>query len=256
LEIYRWNTAKKYENIVDNKSYKEYLQSVCSIYNTTEDEIYGLFLSAIAKAYRAVGAAYLHKDGTVTMAMESDDKLRVKDYIISSKQYTKIVSIFTKLLQEYCEKRDTRIFVNKVANSIIEVEIIKEVDKYYLVNPLVKKGFARGYEFRLKKEDCFSGEKLRVGNKIRVKCRGIKKDGFVNINRFDVNICKGIFEEMFHKLVSQIDEEYNYSSVKVKLDSKSKRVNIIVRWARKPSSFFKGYLVKELEAIFGKCSIF
>jgi len=243
--------------LVGSKNYKEYLQSVCSIYNTTEDEIYGLFLSAIGRAYGAIGAAYLYEDGTISIAVEREKTFEVKDYIISSKQYEKIVSIFTKLLEEYCEKRDTKIFINKVVNTVIDVEIIKEFDRYYLVNPLVEKGFARGYKFRLKKTDCFSGEELKVGDRIQAKCRDVeKKNVYVGVYRFDVDICNDIFVRMFHKYVNRIDEEYDYSSVKIRLDRKSRRVNITVKWTKLPSSFFKSYLAKKMEEVFGKCSIF
>lgn len=243
--------------IVDNKNYNEYLQSVCSIYNTTEEEVYGLFLSAIARAYKAYGSAYLYEDGTISLALESDGKFIIKDYIISGKQYAKIVSIFTKLLSDFCEKRDTRMFIKRVANSIIEVEVIDEKESYYLVNPLIEKGFARGYEFRLKKQDCFYGEKLRVGKKVKVKCGDIiPKKGFVKVFRFDEDVCKAVFEDMFHKLISKINEDYDYSNMKIKNDRKSKRVSIAVKWTKLPSSFFTSYLTKELEAIFGKCSIF
>ncbi len=83
---------------MDVRRYKKYLNEVCDIYGINAIEAEALFKTAIARAYNTFGSAYIWEDGTISLAVGQEDKILLKNYIISAKQYIKITKHFTILL--------------------------------------------------------------------------------------------------------------------------------------------------------------
>lgn len=242
-----------------SQKYQKYLKEVSNQYDLVETEVMGLFFSAIARAYDAIGSAYVWDDGTISLAVDqnSNKSLVIKDYVISSKQYDKITKIFVQLVERYSKQRDELYFLQKIKGKIIQAKISKDLGDKYSLLPIFDLGGIRNFQFLLPKSKVFSGDDLSIGSKIFVMCHGLKKyqEHFVECTRFDKKICGAIFVDEFNKLLRILNEKYCYENFSPILNHSSKEVIFLIEWKVLANGFFISELNKRLNLRIGKCLI-
>ena len=238
------------------KRYQDNLAAISSIYGTTEFETESFFLCAIARAYNAVGSAYVWPDGTITLARDDKPTLYIKNYVVSSKQYGLIIKHFEALLGEYARKRDALNFALSFKGQIIQVEIIQKLENGYLVKPILTSGFIDGYRFFLPNERLFFKESFNIGEETDVCCKGFfQKDLAILVSRFDEKIALSIFTQHFNACLESLERVFLYKRLHVKLNVRTKTVSFILDWEKRPSAFVLSFLNKELKKEFGRCTI-
>ena len=242
---------------MDAKKYERYLDEISARYSISMIEAEALFKMAIAKAYDAYGSAYVWEDGTITLAMDTNSAVfRIKNYIISQKQYAKIVKIFEALLFDYAQKSEALKFANVSKETLIQVEIIEETHESYIVKPCVSSGAIGGYRFILRKNKLFYKEEFLRSQKIECVCKGFyEKEGAVFLTRFDKQIARNLFLRFYKQCMESLGKYYEFKSVGIHLNPKSKAVTFIVDWKTRPSTTVISFLTKELQSVLGRCSI-
>ena len=212
---------------------------------------------AIAKAYNAYGSAYVWDDGTITLAIDNHSAVfRIKNYIISQKQYVKIVKIFETLLFDYAQKSEAVKFANLSKEMLILVEIIDETQESYIVRPCVSIGAIGGYRFVLRKNKLFYQETFSRTQKIECVCKGFQeKEGAVFLSRFDKQIAHNLFLNFYALCMQSLGKVYEYKSIDIVLNQKTKSVTFIVNWKTRPSTTVISFLTKELQSVIGRCSV-
>ena len=209
-----------------------------------------------SRAYDAIGSAYINEDGSVLVAKSENRKLYLKHYNISSKMYERINEIFEKILREYSLQKSAEKFIFANIGKVINTKVIKITDKNIYVTPVLKVSSALGYKFLLRKNKCFYGDTLKVGDEIKVVYkRVLREEKLVQVHRFHKAVCEVIFRELFHKLIKIVEEDYRYTDVDFVLDFRKKKVLMFVRWEKVPTSFFRNYFENELEKVFGRCDL-
>lgn len=242
---------------MDVKKYRHYLSEISALYSISKVEAEAIFKSAVARAYNAIGSAYIWDDGTITIT--KDDKgatLYVKNFVISTKQYTQIIKIFEQLLMDYAQKRDALVFANSARGKMIDVEIIDDCDDGYLVKPLNSSGYIDGYKFILTQNKLFHGEHFRVKTRTKVLCKGFNSERkIVVLSRFEQAIALDIFQKCFLECLNSLGKHYSYQSIHVNMNGKTKAITFFVDWDKRPSSFVISWLCKELRSVLGRCNI-
>ena len=168
----------------------------------------------------------------------------------------KIVKIFEILLQDYSQKRDTLYFVSNVKDTVIDVEIVQKVDDGYIAKPILELGALVGYQFFLPTKKLLFNDNFRIGARTRVICKGFReRDNVVLISRFDEKMASELFLELYTINMCNLNRTYEYKSLRVFLNAKTKAVIFSVEWKNKPSSAVISFLSRELKLIFGRCNL-
>ena len=242
---------------MDIKKYRRYLSEISALYSISEIEAEAIFKAAVARAYNAIGSAYIWKDGTITLA--KDDRgavIYLKNYVVSQKQYSRIISIFDEMLMDYAQKRDALNFALAVKNRLIDVEIIAETDVCFIVKPIINFGSIEGYGFILPKNKLFHNEVLTLHDQTKVNCKGFNQnENAVLLSRFDRQVALDIFHQHFNECLKSLNRVYLYKSISVQLNPHTKAITFILDWQTKPSSVVISFLCKELRSVLGRCNI-
>ena len=242
---------------MNSKKYKRYIDEISARYTISDIEAEALFKMAIAKAYNAYGSAYVWEDGTITLAMDNHSTVfLIKNYIISQKQYIKIVKIFEAMLFDYAQKLEALKFATISKDALIEVEIMEETQEGYIVKPCVSIGAIGGYRFILRKNKLFYKETFLRSQKIECVCKGFhEKERAVFLTRFDEKIARNLFLRFYAQCMHSLGKYYEFKSLGIHLNPKSKAVTFIVDWKTRPSTTVISFLTKELQSVLGRCSI-
>jgi hypothetical protein len=170
--------------------------------------------------------------------------------------YQKINQSFQKLLQNYSSQKSAEKFIFANIGKAVEVRVLKITEKSIYVTPVLEVSSALGYKFLLRKNRCFYKEKLEVGDKIKVIYeRVLREEKLVQVRRFDKLVCEAIFNELFHKLIGIVGEDYRFIDIDFTLDFRKKKVLVFVKWKKLPTAFFRKYLENELKKVFGRCNL-
>lgn len=240
-----------------NRKIKKYLTEVSLTHDLVFEEVNALFLQAVGEAYDSIGSAYVNNDGTILVAKSKENReLYLKHYTISAKMYQQINQTFQNLLREYDLAKTAEKFIFANIGKVVNVKVLKITDKNIYVTPVLEVSSALGYKFLLKKNKCFYGEKLEIGDEIKVVYeRVLRKEKLVQIRRFDKLVCEAVFEELFHKLIDIVEEDYSFIDVDFTLNFRKKKVLTFVKWEKVPTSFFRKYFENELKKVFGRCDL-
>lgn len=240
---------------MDVRRYKKYLNEVCDIYGINAIEAEALFKTAIARAYNTFGSAYIWEDGTISLAVGQEDKILLKNYIISAKQYIKITKHFTILLEKHAYKRDTLFWVGKLKGSIISVKVLEKSGDMYIVKPCLEVGALDGYPFVLPLNKAFR-DGFKEGSTIDVVCKGFsRKMKKVIVYQEDEAVALFAFEACFQKAIKVLGKFYAYKSLNVAINLKTKNIVFNIHWSIKPSATVISFLTKELNEKLGRCII-
>ncbi len=241
---------------MNSKKYKRYIDEISARYTISDIEAEALFKMAIAKAYNAIGSAYVWEDGTITLVRDDQQILYIKNYVVSSKQYSLIVKNFETLLRDYAKKRDALNFALSCKGLVIRVEIIKKLENGYLVKPELASGAVDAYHFFLPNERLFFNESFNIGDKTNVYCKGFfQKDLMIHVSRFEEKIALDVFTQHFNACLVSLERVFLYKRLIVKLNVRTKAVSFILDWKKRPSAFVLSFLNKELKKEFGRCTI-
>lgn len=242
---------------MDVKKYRRYLSEISALYSISEIEAEAIFKAAVARAYNAIGSSYIWEDGTITLA--KDDKgavIYLKNYVVSQKQYNRIIGIFDEMLMDYAQKRDSLNFAISVRSRVIDVEILAETDTAFIVKPIITFGSIEGYGCVLPKNKLFFNEQLAIHDKIKVCCKGFNQnEKAVLMNRFDKQVALDVFHYHFNECLKSLNRVYLYKSIYVQLNPHTKAITFILDWKTKPSSVVISFLCKELRNELGRCNI-
>jgi len=240
---------------MDVRKYKKYLKEVGSVYGINPIETESLFKTAIARAYNTFGSAYIWEDGTITLTMAEHESISLKNYIVSVKQYAKIIKHFTILLEKYAYKRDTLFWAGKLKGSVISVKILEKSGDVYIVKPLLDIGGLDGYPFVLPLKKVFQKE-LIIGSATNVTCKGFsEKQKKVIVYQKDETVALLAFEESFRMALRALGKTYEYKDIRVDINSKTRSIVYSIDWQTRPSATVISFLNRELNEKFGRCSI-
>ena len=242
---------------MDVKKYRRYLSEISALYSISEIEAEAIFKACVARAYDAIGSAFIWNDGTITLAKgDRGAVIYLKNYVVSQRQYNRIITIFDEMLMDYAQKRDALNFALSVKNRVIDVEIIAETDTCFIAKPIIDFGSIEGYGFILPKNKLFHNEKLFVHDQIKACCKGFNQsENAVLLNRFDKQVALEIFHQHFNACLKSLNRVYLYKSIFVQLNPHKKAITFILDWKTKPSSVVISFLCKELRSELGRCNI-
>ena len=239
---------------MDVRRYQKYLKEVSSVYGISPTEAEALFKTAIARAYNTFGSAYIWEDGTISLAMGNRENIILKNYIVSARQYVNITKHFTILLEKHAYKRDTLFWAGKLKGSVISVKILEKSGDIYIVKPLLNVGGLDGYPFVLPVKKAL--DELSKNAIINVVCKGFsKKQKKVIVHQEDEAVALLAFEERFRMVLKALGKTYEYKSIEVNINTKTKGIVFNINWRTRPSATVISFLTKELNEKLGRCLI-
>lgn len=221
-----------------------------------------VFLSqVISKVYGGVENALILNDGTIsvpTKKHKDSDELIFKDYVVSQKKASEILSELEKVIKNEMVRRDIEKYLKEFNLSLISVEsLFLKKNKYILkLKDEKRKGFLKDFIFHIRADDLLPNDLKNIEvNKL------ITSDWKVQIcaNKFDKKLifcrrfCKevllDIFEHEFNKLNQMLKTNYSYSKLNLTYNTKENYVGFQMIYKDVASSFFKKTLIKNLRKI-------
>lgn len=248
--------------MIDAKTYNELISNLINKTGCSKDELENMLCVSIAKVYGGVNSALIWEDGSVSIAFVKDGIINIKDYIVSKKHFTRILSAMNSLMKERIIKTDINNYLINSNEKVYEVEKIL-IDKYEYTVELsdeLKKGFLRDFDFYMSKNDGFFNDAKKIKNdevemffvtifnlsheKKRVLC-----------GRFNKAIAKHIFDLEFRRINEILNTKYSYGKAVIQLDKKQKKVSYFIEFRNKPSGVFVSELSKRLNKNLGNVEI-
>lgn len=248
--------------MIDTKTYNNLILDLVKKTGCTKSELENMLCIAIAKVYGGVNSALIYEDGSVSIAFVKDGVIVVKDYIVSKKHFTQILSTMSSLLKEQVITVDMNNYLENVQENIYTVERMKLNKFEYKIELFEehKRGFLRDYTFYISKNDLFLNDEKKIKNddfeNFFVTVFNLSKEKKrVLCGRFNKTIAKHIFNVEFEKVNKILST--NYSVVKVALDmnKKEKSVKYFIEFGNKPSGVFVSELSKRLKKNLGNVEI-
>lgn len=237
----------------NKKIYNELFTELEAKTGATKSELNFLLCASVSKVYGGINSALIWEDGTVTVAFAKDNEFLLKDYVVSKKQFTKILHELNTRLVKRIQKQDIESYINAVVSlSSIEFE-----RKDLIVLPEKTKGFLFDYKLKILHHDLFKNDfkNLKAQNHEKYFFIEIKKansdNKTIRCKRFSSLVAKKIFNLIFNELNHALGKEYTCKKNVVQMNYKSKKVEFFVEFRNKASGTFVSELSKRLNEILG-----
>lgn len=244
--------------MLNSKLYYSLFNEISSKTGIDKNQLDFYLSLSIARAYKGVNSALIWEDGTVTVAFLNDTgAVYLKDYVVSKKNFEKILTELNKLIVNKINNGDVERFCKQtIATSFIEI------GKYNLIaEPEKTKGFLLDYKLTFKKNDTFKNDLNNIKNELFNKYFFIelskinKNKKQISCRRFNNKVANKVFMFLFEEFNKEINREYSIDKLISKLNSKTKKVDFFIEFRNKPSGMFVSELSKTLNKILGNVEI-
>jgi len=234
---------------------KNLIDEVSIEYGIPSFDVRTLLCKCISIAYGSFGdSAYILDNGRVALAYETNtDVLEIKEYTVSKRKFSDILSLLKKEFQNYLIQRDINNFLHK-NNMLIKAKLLKIANKNEFNLEIIdqhKMGFLKDIQLSISINALLPGEKKKLlkgegaffkvirwnYDKKRIECSRITKE-----------VAIATFKEELFILNKQSKSNYSIKSIDAIFINNYKCIKYFIEFRNKPSGFILSRLNKVLNA--------